>query len=240
MQYFVEPGTDDEWFEYWKAQRMEWAQSLGVRADRLRFEEHGPDELAHYAKAAFDIQYEFPFGWQEFEGVHNRTDFDLRRHQEYSGRKLEYVDPVDRSKRYLPYVVETAVGVGRTVLMLLADAYHEEEIDGEQRVVMRLHPRMAPVKVAVLPLVKKDGMPEVAQRIHAGLRREGVPSFYDDSGSIGRRYRRLDEAGTPFAVTVDGQSMADDTVTVRHRDTLRQERIGADNVVAFVRDQLAT
>ena len=238
MQYFVEPGTDDEWFEYWKAQRMEWAVSLGVRADRLRFDEHGPDDLAHYAKTAFDIQYEFPFGWQEFEGVHNRTDFDLRRHQEYSGRKLEYVDPVDRDKRYLPYVVETAIGVGRTVLMVLADGYHEEDVEGEQRVVMRLHPRLAPIKAAVLPLVKKDGMPERAEAIHRGLRRAGIPSFFDDSGSIGRRYRRLDEAGTPFAVTVDGQSMTDDTVTVRHRDTLRQERIGADQVVAFVRDQL--
>jgi glycyl-tRNA synthetase len=238
MQYFVEPGTDDEWFEYWKAQRMEWALSLGVRADRLRFQEHGPDELAHYAKAAFDIQYEFPFGWQEFEGVHNRTDFDLRRHQEYSGRKLEYVDPVDRDKRFIPYVVETAIGVGRTVLVVLADAYHEEEVEGEQRVVMRLHPRLAPIKVAVLPLVKKDGMPERAEGIHRGLRRAGIPSFYDDSGSIGRRYRRLDEAGTPFAVTVDGQTMTDDTVTVRHRDTLRQERIAADQAVAFVRDQL--
>jgi glycyl-tRNA synthetase len=238
MQFFVEPGTDDEWFEYWKAQRMGWVQSLGIRAEKLRFHEHGPDELAHYAKRAFDIQYEFPFGWQEFEGVHNRTDFDLRRHQEYSGKKLEYVDPVDRDKRYLPYVVETAVGVGRTVLAALCDAYREEEVEGEARVVLRLHPRLAPLKVAVFPLVKKDGMPELATRIHREFRAQGLPSFYDDSGSIGRRYRRQDEAGTPFAITIDGQSTSDDTVTVRHRDTLVQERVGVSQLLGYVRERI--
>ncbi|HSJ25490.1 MAG TPA: glycine--tRNA ligase [Longimicrobiales bacterium] len=239
MQFFVEPGTDDEWFEYWKAQRMEWMVSLGIRAEKLRYDEHGPDALAHYAKAAFDIQYEFPFGWQEFEGVHNRTDFDLRRHQEYSGKKMEYVDPVDRNKRYLPYVIETAIGVGRTVLAVLADAYHEEEVEGEKRVVLRLHPRLAPQKAAVLPLVKKDGMPEMAEQLQQALRRAGLNSFYDDAGSIGKRYRRLDEAGTPFAVTVDGEGVADGTVTVRHRDTLQQERIAASAVVDYVRQRLA-
>jgi glycyl-tRNA synthetase len=238
MQFFVEPGTDDEWFDYWKARRMEWVQSLGIRADKLRFHEHGPDELAHYAKRAFDIQYEFPFGWQEFEGVHNRTDFDLRRHQEYSGKKLEYVDPVDREKRYLPYVVETAVGVGRTVLAALCDAYHEEQVEGEARVVLRLHPRLAPVKVAVFPLVKKDGMPELAARIHDEFRAQGIPSFHDDSGSIGRRYRRQDEAGTPFAITIDGQSTADDTVTVRHRDSLVQERVGVSQLLGYIRERI--
>jgi len=236
MQFFVEPGTDDEWFEYWKAKRIEWIQGLGVRAERLRFHEHGPTELAHYAKRAFDIQYEFPFGWSEFEGVHNRTDFDLRRHQEYSGKKLEYVDPMDRDKRYLPYVIETAVGVGRTMLALLADAYHEEEIEGENRVVLRLQPRVAPTKVAVFPLVRKDGMPEFAEKLQREVRAAGLPSFYDDSGSIGRRYRRQDEAGTPFGITVDGQTIADGTVTVRHRDTLRQERIDAGRTVAHVRE----
>jgi glycyl-tRNA synthetase len=239
MQFFVEPGTDDEWFEHWKAARMAWVQRLGIRPEKLRFHEHGPDELAHYAKRAFDIQYEFPFGWQEFEGVHNRTDFDLRRHQEYSGKKLEYVDPVDRDKRYLPYVIETAVGVGRTMLAALCDAYHEEEVEGEQRVVLRLHPRLAPLKVAVFPLVKKDGMPELAMRIHREFRSLGMPSFYDDSGSIGRRYRRQDEAGTPFAITVDGQSTQDQTVTVRHRDTLVQERIAVDQLVRYVRERIA-
>jgi glycyl-tRNA synthetase len=238
MQFFVEPGTDDEWFEFWKTQRMEWIRSLGIRAEKLRFEEHAPDALAHYAKRAYDIQYEFPFGWQEFEGVHNRTDFDLRRHQEYSGRRQEYVDPVDRGKRYLPFVIETAVGVGRVVLAALVDAYHEEEIEGERRVVLRLDPRLAPVKVAVLPLVKKDGMPEMAERIQKAFRAAGINSFYDDSGSIGKRYRRLDEAGTPFAITVDGESGSDNTVTVRDRDSLKQERAGADGIVDFVRQRI--
>ncbi|HSJ15356.1 MAG TPA: glycine--tRNA ligase [Longimicrobiales bacterium] len=238
MQFFVEPGTDDEWFEHWKARRMEWVQGLGIRPEKLRFHEHGPDELAHYAKKAFDIQYEFPFGWQEFEGVHNRTDFDLRRHQEYSGKKLEYVDPMDREKKYLPYVIETAVGVGRTMLAALCDAYHEESVEGETRVVLRLHPRLAPLKVAVFPLVKKDGMPELATRIQREFRALGMPSFYDDSGSIGRRYRRQDEAGTPFAITVDGQSMQDDSVTVRHRDSLAQERVAVAQLVSYIRERI--
>jgi glycyl-tRNA synthetase len=234
MQYFVEPGTDDEWFEYWKARRLEWVKGLGVSASRLRFQEHGPDELAHYAKRAADIQYEFPFGWQEFEGIHNRTDFDLRRHQEYSGKRLEYVDPLDREKRYLPFVIETAAGVGRTVLTLLADAYREEEIEGETRVVLGLRPHLAPIKVAVFPLVNRDTMPERAQRIHQALRAAGIPSFFDDGGSIGRRYRRQDEAGTPFGITVDGQTGEDDTVTVRDRDSLKQERIAAAGIVDFI------
>jgi glycyl-tRNA synthetase len=238
MQFFVAPGTDDEWFEYWKARRMEWILSLGIRADRLRFHEHGPDELAHYAKRAFDIEYEFPFGWAEFEGIHNRTDFDLRRHQEYSGKKLEYVDPMDREKRFLPYVVETAVGVGRTMLVALVDAFREEEVAGETRTLLALHPRLAPIKAAVFPLVNKDGMPETAARIHAGLRGAGISSFHDTSGSIGRRYRRQDEAGTPFGITVDGQTNQDGTVTVRHRDTLLQERISADSVVAFITERI--
>ena len=238
MQFFVEPGTDDEWYEYWKAKRMEWVQSLGITPSKLRFHEHGPGELAHYAKTAVDIEYEFPFGWSEFEGIHNRTDFDLRRHQEYSGKKMEYIDPVDRNKRYIPYVVETAVGVGRVVLAALADAYVEEELEGETRVVMRLHPKLAPTKVAVMPLVKKDGMPELATELNRALRAAAIPTFYDDAGSIGRRYRRQDEAGTPWCVTIDGQTMEDRTVTVRHRDTLAQERIGADHLVRWGRERL--
>jgi glycyl-tRNA synthetase len=234
MQFFVEPGSDDQWFDYWKAKRMAWHVSLGIRPEKLRFHQHGPDELAHYAKTAYDIQYEFPFGWQEFEGIHNRTDFDLRRHQEFSGKKLEYVDPVERDKRYLPYVVETAVGVGRTVLAVLADAYREEETDGETRVVLGLHPRLAPVKAAIFPLVKKDGLPEIAQKISHDLRKSGINSFYDDSGSIGRRYRRQDEAGTPFAITVDGTTAEDGTVTVRDRDTLVQTRVFAEKVTEYL------
>jgi glycyl-tRNA synthetase len=239
MQFFVEPGTDDEWFEYWKDQRMAWVESLGITPARLRFKETGPDELAHYAKRAYDIQYEFPFGWQEFEGIHNRTDYDLRRHQEYSGKKLEYVDPVNRDKRYIPYVVETAIGVGRTMLVALTDAYHEEEVEGETRVVLRLSPRLAPIKCAVFPLVNKDGMPDVAEKVYRALREAAIPSFFDDSGSIGKRYRRQDEAGTPYALTIDGLTLQDGTVTVRNRDTLAQERIGTDQVVRYVRERIA-
>jgi len=239
MQFFVEPGTDEEWFEYWRHRRMEWVRSLGVRPEKLRFYEHRPEELAHYARRAFDIQYEFPFGWQEFEGIHNRGDFDLRRHQEYSGKKLEYVDPADPSRRYIPYVIETSAGVDRTLLVVLADAYREEVVEGEPRVVLALSPRLAPIKVAVFPLVKKDGLPEMATRIHQAFRAAGIPSFYDDSGSIGRRYRRQDEAGTPFAITVDGQSLEDETVTVRDRDTLRQERVAAGRVLDYIRERIA-
>ncbi len=238
MQFFVEPGTDEEWFEYWKARRLEWVLSLGIRKERLRFHQHSPEELAHYAKSAFDIQYEFPFGWQEFEGIHNRTDFDVGRHQEFSGKRLEYIDPVDRDKRYIPYVIETSAGADRTTLVVLADAYREEEVEGETRVVLGLHPRLAPIKAAVLPLVKKDGLPEVAEKIHRALRDAAIPSQYDDSGSIGKRYRRQDEAGTPFAVTVDGQTLEDDTVTIRDRDTLHQERVTTDRVLDYLKERI--
>jgi glycyl-tRNA synthetase len=239
MQFFVEPGKDDEWLAYWKAQRMDWVLGLGIRKEKLRFHRHEPDELAHYAKDAYDIQYDMPFGWQEFEGIHNRTDFDLKRHQEYSGKKLEYVDPVDRDKRYIPYIIETSAGADRTLLVVLMDAYREEEVEGEKRVVLAFHPRLAPIKAAIFPLVNKEGMPETAQRIHQALRNAGIPSFYDDSGSIGKRYRRQDETGTPFCVTVDGQTAADQTVTLRDRDSLQQERIALAQVVQCVQDGIA-
>ncbi len=237
MQYFVEPGTDEEWFEYWRAQRMEWHRSLGIRADKLRLTPHGPKELAHYAKRAEDIEYEFPFGWKEFEGIHNRTDFDLSRHQEYSGKKLEYVDSAS-GKRFVPYVIETAVGVGRTMLVAMADGYREEEVEGDTRVVLGLNPRLAPIKAAVFPLVKKDGMPEIAEGLHQELRAAGIPSFFDTSGAIGRRYRRQDEAGTPWCVTVDGQSVEDGSVTIRDRDSMEQTRIGLDGVRTWIRERL--
>ena len=225
MQYFVKPGEDSEWFERWRAERMAWHHSIGIRPEKLRWHAHGPDELAHYAKAAFDIQYEFPFGWHEVEGIHNRTDFDLSRHQEYSGKKLEYFDEVSR-ERFVPYVIETSVGCDRTALVTLVDAYREEEVEGETRVVLRLSPRIAPVKVAVLPLVKRDGMPEVAQKITRDLMR-AYRVFYDESAAIGRRYRRQDEIGTPFCVTVDAESLENQTVTVRERDSMQQERVAA-------------
>jgi len=236
MQFFVKPGTDEEWFETWKEERMRWLLALGLTEGKLRFHRHTPDELAHYAKDAYDIEYEFPFGWKEFEGVHNRTDFDLRRHQEYSGKKLEYFDQ-PANERYIPYVIETSIGADRLALVVLVDAYHEEEVNGEQRVVLRLHPSLAPIKAGIFPLVNKDGMPELARRIRDDLR-TAFAVFYDDGGAIGRRYRRQDEAGTPFGITVDGQTVADGTVTVRDRDTLQQERVAADRLRQYLSDRL--
>jgi glycyl-tRNA synthetase len=237
MQFFVEPGADDEWFDYWLNARLEWSYSLGISKNKLRVHQHGKDELAHYAKKAVDIEYEFPFGWQEFEGVHSRTDFDLKRHQDHSGKRLEYIDPAG-GKRFLPYVVETAVGVERTVLIALLDAYTEENIDGVERVFLSLDPRIAPTKVAVFPLMKKEGLPELAAGLYEDLRKASIPSFYDTSGSIGRRYRRQDEAGTPWCVTVDRQTLEDGTVTIRDRDTLKQERISMETVRKWVSDHL--
>ncbi len=237
MQFFVKPGEDEAWFDQWMEIRMQWHKDLGIDDAKLRFHEHGPDELAHYAKKAFDIEYEFPFGWKEFEGIHNRTDFDLARHQEYSGKRLEYIDALT-NERFLPYVVETAMGVDRTALVLLVDAYREEDIDGDQRVVLGLHPKVAPTKVAVFPLVKKDGMPEIAQKLQADLRSAAIPSFYDQSGAIGRRYRRQDEVGTPWCVTIDGETVEQNSVTIRDRDSLEQVRVATDKVVAWVRERL--
>jgi len=236
MQFFVKPGTDQEWFDFWKAQRMAWVQALGLKTEKLRFHQHGKDELAHYAKDAYDIQYEFPFGWQEFEGIHNRTDFDLTRHQQASGKKLEYVETTT-NERFIPYIIETSAGADRTTLVVMVDAYAEEEVAGEKRVVMRFHPALAPLKAAVFPLVNKDGMPELARRIYDGVRRH-FNVFYDDGGSIGRRYRRQDEAGTPYGITIDGQSTQDQTVTVRDRDTLLQDRVAADQLVEYLKKKI--
>jgi glycyl-tRNA synthetase len=242
MQFFVEPGTDMEWFEKWKAWRMEWHLSNGLAADRLRFHEHGPGELAHYARAAFDVEFDFggSLGFQEIEGIHNRGDFDLSKHQEFSGKRLEYVDQAN-NKRYIPFVVETAAGPNRTLLALLVNAYREEAVEGETegRVVLGFHPALAPIKAGIFPLVKKDGMPEFAQKLAAELR-PSFPVFYDESGAIGRRYRRQDEVGTPYCLTVDGQTLQDGTVTIRDRDTLQQERVAADRVGSIIRDRLAT
>jgi len=237
MQFFVKPGDDAEWFDRWMDERMAWHRDLGIDAGKLRFHEHGPDELAHYCSRAFDIEYEFPFGWKEFEGIHNRTDYDLTRHQEMSGKRLEYIDTAS-NERYVPYIVETSMGVDRTMLVVLADAYREEEVEGEERVVLRLHPALAPLKAAVFPLVKKDGMPETAEKLDAALRAAAIPSFLDAAGSIGRRYRRQDEAGTPWCVTVDGQTAEDGTVTIRDRDSLEQTRVSTDKVAGWIRERL--
>ena len=236
MQFFVKPGDDEQWFEYWKQRRMEWLKTLGLNADKLRFHAHGPGELAHYAKAAFDIEYQFPFGWKEFEGIHNRTNFDLSRHQEHSGKKLEYLDPVSKEK-FIPFVVETSIGADRLALVVLIDAYTEDTVEGEPRVLLRLHPSIAPIKAGVFPLVNKDGMPEFASKLHDDLRKR-LPVFYDDKGAIGRRYRRQDEAGTPFGITIDGQTTQDQTVTVRDRDTLQQVRVAAGQLADYLTERL--
>src|SRR5687767_8313055 len=223
MEFFVPPAEAEQWHEHWMQQRMAWYVALGVDPDKLRLRPHEADELSHYSSATSDIEYLFPIGWSELEGIANRGDFDLRQHAEHSGQKLEYVDTAT-GERYVPHVVEPAAGVGRTVLALLCDAYDEDEIGGERRTVLRLQPSMAPVKVAVLPLVNKAGMPELARSVYEDLRGR-LPAEYDAGGSIGKRYRRQDEIGTPFGVTVDGQSTEDSTVTLRDRDTLEQERV---------------
>jgi glycyl-tRNA synthetase len=232
MQFFVEPGTDMQWFDYWKAQRMEWHLALGLEAKRLEFHQHTKDELAHYARAAFDIQFDFggTLGFQEIEGVHNRGDFDLTRHQEFSGKKLEYFDQPN-NRRYTPYVVETSVGADRATLAILVNAYREETVPGEDegRTVLGIRPALAPIKAGVFPLVKKDGLPEYAQKLAADLR-SSFAVFYDESAAIGRRYRRQDEVGTPFCVTVDGETLTTGTVTIRGRDDLQQVRVSADRV----------
>ncbi len=224
MQFFVHPSEDSKWMDHWKEQRFNWYLKLGLNKNKLRFHQHEEDELAHYAKEAYDIEYEFPIGWKELEGIHNRTDFDLSRHQKESNKKLTYFDE-ERQEKYIPYIIETSAGCDRTILTLLADAYTEEE----ERVVMRFHPSVAPMKVAVLPLVKKDGMPEMARKIYDDLR-ISMRAFYDDGGAIGRRYRRQDEIGTPFGVTVDNQTFEDNTVTLRERDSMSQERYGVDRI----------
>ncbi|MAE70030.1 MAG: glycine--tRNA ligase [Gemmatimonadetes bacterium] len=233
MQYFVRPSTDEQWFETWKSDRMDYYREIGLDAESLRYVEHGPGELAHYARAAFDIEYLFPFGWKELEGIHNRGDFDLTRHQEYSGKPQTYFDE-ETKERYLPVVVEASAGCDRTLLSLLCDAYDEEEAKGgNTRVVMRLHPKLAPVKAGIFPLVKRDGMPERARAIYDDLRTR-FRVLYEQSGSIGKRYWRQDEAGTPYCFTVDSETMADGSVTVRHRDAMSQERIPAEKIAEFL------
>ena len=227
MQFFVRPGEELKWFEYWKAERMKWHQSLGISAQKYRYHDH--EKLAHYANAATDIEYDFPFGFKELEGIHSRTDFDLTAHQNYSGRKMQYYDP-EQGESYVPYVVETSVGLDRTLLAIISDAYQEEKLeDGSIRVVMNLPAFLAPYKVAVLPLVKKDGMPEKARQILSDLQ-EDYNCQYDEKDAIGRRYRRQDAIGTPYCITVDNQTMEDNTVTIRIRTTMQQERISLDNV----------
>jgi glycyl-tRNA synthetase len=234
MEFFVPPAETEQWYEHWMQARMDWYVSLGIDRKRLRLRAHDADELSHYSSATSDIEYLYPIGWSELEGIANRGDFDLTQHAEFSGEKLEYFDQAT-GERYVPHVIEPAAGVGRTVLALLCDAYDQDEIGGEQRTVLRLSPAMAPVKVAVLPLLRKDGHPEKAREIYEQLRRH-VNTEYDEGGAIGRRYRRQDEIGTPLAVTVDHQTLEDDTVTLRDRDTLEQQRVPVAELVDRVTD----
>jgi len=265
LEFFCEPGTDEKWYQRWKELRFNWYIDLGIKKENLRFRDHDRDELAHYAKACVDIEYRFPFGsgdWQELEGIANRTDYDLRQHQrgirtlnkwfendrdvtkielapeaeDYQSGPLSYFDD-EKRKRYIPYVIEPSAGIDRSTLAFLVDAYDEEEVRGETRNLLRLHPALAPIKIGVFPLVKRDGMPEVAVNIYNDLKKH-FNCFYDEKGAIGRRYRRQDEAGTPFCITVDGQTLQDTTVTVRERDSMEQVRVSAGQLLSYLRVKL--
>jgi len=242
IEFFCRPDQADEWYAYWRDARFQWYVEHGLTSSKLRLRDHEAEELAHYAKACADVEYAFPFGISELEGVANRTDFDLTRHQQFSGRDMTYFDD-ETTQRFIPYVIEPSGGVDRAALAFLCEAYCEDQAPDEKgvmqkRTVMKLHPRLAPVKAAVFPLVKKEGMPEIARRIYADCQAAGLACFYDEKGAVGRRYRRQDEAGTPFCVTVDGQTLVDQTVTVRDRDTLTQDRLAADQVVRYVTERI--
>jgi glycyl-tRNA synthetase len=236
MQFFIHPKEDVKWFDYWRKERWEYYLNLGIREEKLRWHQHGPGELAHYAKDAYDIEYEFPFGWKELEGVHNRTDYDLKRHGEFTGKEINYLDD-QTGERYIPYVIETSSGLTRTVLTVLSDAYDEDTADGETRSVLRFHPIIAPVTVAVFPLVKKDGLADLAREVEASLR-EHFSTFYDQSGAIGRRYRRQDEAGTPYCITVDYDTKEDRTVTLRFRDSMEQVRVKIEDLPGRITEEI--
>ena len=242
MEFFCHPDEADTWYTYWRDLRYNWYVKLGLASEKLHLRDHDPDELAHYAKGCADVEYDFPFGTSELEGIANRGDYDLTKHQEHSGKDMRYFDDQTR-ERYIPYVIEPSGGVDRAMLAFMTEAYSEDEAPNDKgamqkRTVMKLHPRLAPTKVAIFPLVKKDGMPEAATQIYEECKKAGVAAFYDEKSAIGRRYRRQDEAGTPFCVTVDGNTVSDGTVTLRDRDTLNQERIAAAEVPAFVAKRL--
>jgi len=237
MQFFVKPGEDKKWYEQWKSERMQWFYSLGMTDGKLRYHDHPANKLAHYAKEATDIEYQFPFGWGEIEGIHNRTNFDLTRHEQFSGKSLKYFDE-EAKEKYIPFIIETSAGASRSFMAFFVDAYAEEEVNGETRAVLRFHPRLAPVKAAIFPLVNKDGMPEIARKIELDLRKN-LKVFYDDKGAVGRRYRRQDEAGTPFCITVDTQTLEDQSVTVRERDSMEQTRVSSDKISGYLLEKIA-
>jgi glycyl-tRNA synthetase len=233
IEYFVPPDQAEQAYQSWIEERTDWYTRLGIRPDHLRLREHPPEELSHYSSATSDVEYLFPMGWSELEGIANRGDFDLTQHAKFSGEKLEYFDQ-ERGEAYVPHVIEPSAGADRATLAFIVDAYETEEVEGRQRTVLRLHPRLAPVKVAVLPLVSKEGMPEKARQVYEQLRGR-LPAEYDEGGSIGRRYRRQDEIGTPWGVTIDGQTLEDETVTLRNRDSLEQTRVPIEGLA----DELA-
>ena len=240
MQFFIVPGTEMEWFKKWKETRMKWHKSLGMGDNKYRFHDH--DKLAFYANAATDIEFEFPFGFKEVEGIHSRTDHDLGSHQKFSGKKMQYFD-TELNKNYVPYVIETSIGVDRMFLTILSNAYTEEKItkeDGsvDERVVLRIPPALAPVKLAIFPLIKKDGLPEKAREIHEKLKFD-FNCQYEEKDTIGRRYRRQDAIGTPFCITVDHQTLEDNTVTLRYRDTMVQERLSIDSFQAIISSKVS-
>ncbi|MBP9152461.1 MAG: glycine--tRNA ligase, partial [Flavobacteriales bacterium] len=235
MQFFVKPGTELDWFEKWKEKRLAWHEAMGLGIEKYRF--HAHDKLAHYANAAFDIEFDFPFGFKELEGIHSRTDYDLTQHEKFSGKKLQYFDP-EENKSYVPYVVETSIGLDRTVLAVLSASYVEEELEGgTSRVVLKIPPFLAPVKLAILPLVKKDGLPEKAMEIFNQLRFDHN-IIYEEKDSIGKRYRRQDAIGTPFCITVDHDTLVDNAVTLRDRDTMQQERVPIEKLSQIVEERV--
>lgn len=235
MQYFVKPGSEDKWFEYWREERLQWFLSLGMKREQLQWHKH--EKLAHYAKNAYDIEFQFPFGWGEIEGIHSRTDYDLSRHEEYSGKSMKYFDEQSKEK-FTPYVIETSIGASRSFMAFLCAAYDEDVVEGEPRTVLHLHPALAPMKAAVLPLVNREGMDDIAHQLTKDLQKS-FRVFYDDSGAIGRRYRRQDEIGTPYSFTVDSQTLQDRTVTVRERDSMKQERLSIDAVKNYLLEHLS-
>ncbi len=237
MEFFVPPGEDVKWYEYWRNARLQWYKDYGINPEHLRLRDHAPDELAHYAKACVDVEYLFPFGWSELEGIANRTDFDLKQHSNFSGKSLAYFDE-ESKQHYFPYVIEPAAGADRATLAFLVDAYDVEGEGKDARTVLRFHPSIAPIKVAVLPLVKRDGMPEMAEKIFNDLLDNSINSFYDHTSAIGRRYARQDEAGTPYCITVDSQSLEDQTITVRERDSREQYRVAASSIVDVISKKL--
>ena len=236
LEFFIHPGENEKWLDYWCEERLNWFKKLGINPEKLRLRPHDKDELAHYSTACFDVEYEFPFGWSELEGIADRGTFDLDQHNEYSGKKQQYFDP-QTNERIIPAVVESSAGVDRTFLTCLVDAYCEEEVRDEKRIILKLDPKIAPITCAVFPLVKKDGLPEIAQKIVEDIRTK-YSAFFDQGGSIGRRYRRQDEAGTPYGVTIDHQTTEDGTVTLRDRDTMDQVRISTDNILSELQSRI--